>query len=78
MIPGEIQARWKVQDKTGAKREEYSSSSFRITARPKEIVRPGLSTVVVLAGVLFASAALALLLLVVDQSVRASMERKRA
>ncbi len=42
------------------------------------VVRPGPSTVLVLAGVLFASAALALLLLVVDQSVRASMERKRA
>lgn len=35
VIPSEIQARWKVQDKTGAKRDEYSPSSFRITARPK-------------------------------------------
>ena len=41
------------------------------------VVRPGPSTVMVLAGVLFVSAALALLLLIVDQSVRASMERKR-
>jgi hypothetical protein len=35
VIPPEVQARWKVQDKTGTKRDEYSPSSFRITARPK-------------------------------------------
>lgn len=41
------------------------------------VVRPGPSTVLVLAGVIFASAALALLLLVADQSVRSSIERSR-
>ena len=35
VIPGEIQARWKMQDKAGTKREEYSPSNFLITARPK-------------------------------------------
>jgi hypothetical protein len=35
LIPGEIQARWKMQDKAGTKREEYSPSNFLITARPK-------------------------------------------
>lgn len=35
VIPGEIQTRWKGQDKSGAKREEYFPSSFRMTARPK-------------------------------------------
>jgi hypothetical protein len=34
LIPGEIQARWKMQDKVGTKREEYSPSNFLITARP--------------------------------------------
>lgn len=34
VIPGEIQARWKTQDKIGARREEYSPSNFLITARP--------------------------------------------
>ncbi|GEM_PF-2636426 len=35
VIPGEIQARWKMQDKAGTKREDYSPSNFLITARPK-------------------------------------------
>src|ERR1019366_8830476 len=35
VIPGEIQVRWKMQDKAGTKREDYSPSSFLITARPK-------------------------------------------
>jgi hypothetical protein len=35
VIPGEIQARWKIQDRAGTKREEYSPSNFLITARPK-------------------------------------------
>lgn len=42
------------------------------------VVRPGASTVMVLAGVVFVCAALALLLLIIDQSVRAAMERKRS
>ena len=42
------------------------------------VVRLGSSTVMVLAGVVFVCAALALLLLIVDQSVRAAMERKRS
>ena len=42
------------------------------------VVRLGPSTVMVLAGVVFVCAALALLLLIVDQSVRAAMERKRS
>jgi hypothetical protein len=42
------------------------------------VVRPGPSFVVVLSGVVFACAALALLLLIVDQSVRVAMERKRS
>jgi hypothetical protein len=42
------------------------------------VVRPGPSIVMVLAGVVFACAALALLLLIVDQSVRAAMGRKRS
>jgi len=35
VIPPEIQARWKKQDRDGTKREEYSPSNFLITARPK-------------------------------------------
>ena len=35
VIPGEVQARWKKQDKDGTKREEYSPSNIVITARPK-------------------------------------------
>src|ERR1019366_3546239 len=35
VIPSEIQARWKKQDKDGTKREEYSPSNFLITARPQ-------------------------------------------
>ena len=42
------------------------------------VVRPGPSTVLVLAAVFFACAALALLLLIVDQSVQVAMERKRS
>jgi hypothetical protein len=42
------------------------------------VVRLGPSTMMVLAGVVFVCAALALLLLIVDQSVRAAMERKRS
>jgi hypothetical protein len=42
------------------------------------VVRLGPSTVMVLAGVVFVCAVLALLLLIVDQSVRAAMERKRS
>src|SRR5664280_1878471 len=35
LIPGEIQARWKKQDRDGTKREDYFPSNFLITARPK-------------------------------------------
>ena len=35
VIPGEIQARWKIQDRAGTKREDYFPSNFLITARPK-------------------------------------------
>jgi hypothetical protein len=42
------------------------------------VVRLGSPTVMVLAGVVFVCAALALLLLIVDQSVRAAMKRKRS
>ncbi len=34
VIPGEVQARWKKQDKDGTKREEYFPSNLLITARP--------------------------------------------
>ncbi len=40
------------------------------------IVRPGASTLMVLVGVVFASAALAFLLLIVDQSVRTSIKKR--
>ena len=40
------------------------------------IVRPGTSPVMVLLGVIFASAALAFLLLIVDQSVRTSIKKR--
>ena len=42
------------------------------------VVRPGPSIFLVLAGVVFACAALSLLLLIVDQSVQAAMHRKRS
>ena len=42
------------------------------------VVRLGPSTLMVLAGVVFACAALALLLLIVDQSVQTAMHRKRS
>src|SRR5450830_239598 len=35
VIPPELQARWKKQDRDGTKRDEYSPSNFLITARPK-------------------------------------------
>ena len=34
VIPGEVQARWKKQDKDGTKREEYFPSNLLMTARP--------------------------------------------
>ncbi|MHB8799665.1 MAG: hypothetical protein ACYDBY_14490 [Thermoanaerobaculia bacterium] len=35
VIPGEVQARWKKQDKDGKPREEFFPSSFRVQARPE-------------------------------------------
>ncbi|MHB1047001.1 MAG: hypothetical protein ACYC4P_13420 [Thermoanaerobaculia bacterium] len=35
VIPGEVQARWKKQDKDGKPREEFYPTSFRVQARPE-------------------------------------------
>lgn len=34
ILPSDVQARWKMQDKVGTKRDEYSPSNFLIIARP--------------------------------------------